>query len=212
MDHKPVSLADQVFERLEDDILTGKYQRGATLTENHLSEDMGVSRTPIREAIRRLEQERLIEISKKGIVILGITNEDIRDIYEIRLRIEGLAAASAAKSKNKENLAELKEALDLQEYYVTKEEPDRIKHMDSRFHELLYRLSGSAVLYDTLLPLHKKVQKFRQVSVENADRAVKSLSEHRRIFKFIAAHDADGAATAMTEHVKNAMKSILGEE
>lgn len=212
MNHKPVSLADQVFERLEDDILTGKYQRGATLTENHLSEDMGVSRTPIREAIRRLEQERLIENSKKGIVILGITPEDIRDIYEIRLRIEGLAAASAAKSKDKEKLAELKEALDLQEYYVTKEEPDRIKHMDSRFHELLYRLSGSAVLYDTLLPLHKKVQKFRQVSVENADRAVKSLSEHRRIFEFIAAHDADGAATAMMEHVKNAMKSILGEE
>ena len=78
LDHRTVSLADQVFERLEADILSGKYQRGEILTELKLSEIMGVSRTPVREALRRLEQEHLIEDTNKGSVVLGITDEKLR--------------------------------------------------------------------------------------------------------------------------------------
>ena len=94
---KTVSLADQVFERLEDDIITGVYPRGEILTELKLVEVLGVSRTPIREALRRLEQERLIAESGKGSVVLGITQEDLMDIMDIRQRVEGLAAFYAAK-------------------------------------------------------------------------------------------------------------------
>jgi len=81
MNHKTVSLADQVFERLESDILLGKYPRGAYLTELALVEDLGVSRTPIREALRRLEQEHIIEVSSRGILVLGVTSEDLADIF-----------------------------------------------------------------------------------------------------------------------------------
>ena len=73
LEHKTVSLAEQVFERLESDILTGVYQRGDVLTELKLVSDLGVSRTPVREALRRLEQEHIIEITTKGILILGVT-------------------------------------------------------------------------------------------------------------------------------------------
>ncbi|MBQ7314816.1 MAG: GntR family transcriptional regulator [Clostridia bacterium] len=209
IEHKTVSLADQVFERLESDILTGKYTRGEILTELRLSEDMGVSRTPIREALRRLEQEHLVESASKGIAVLGVSEDDLYDIYAIRIRLEGMAAARAAERANEETLADLREALDLQEYYVTRHDADRIKSQDSMFHEHLYRLSGSTTLFDTLYPLHKKVQKFRRASVQNEDRAEQSLNEHKRIFACLLARDAAGAEAAMTEHVKNAMNTIL---
>ena len=90
-DFRTVTLADQVFERLESDIIQGVYPRGEVLTELKLVEQLNVSRTPIREALRRLEQEHLIADTGKGSVVLGITAEDLVDIMDIRCRIEGLA-------------------------------------------------------------------------------------------------------------------------
>ena len=84
---KTTSLADRVFEKLENDIIFGVYPRGEILTELKLVEQLGVSRTPIREALRRLEQERLIADTGKGSVVLGITEDDLQDILNIRLRI-----------------------------------------------------------------------------------------------------------------------------
>lgn len=212
MDHKPIFLADQVFERLETEILSGKYARGEVITEMKLAEDLGVSRTPVREAIRRLEQEHVLESSSRGITILGVTEEDLCDIYTIRIRIEGLAAAKAAERVTEETIAPLREALELQSFYVDRKDPEHIKYMDSMFHEALYRLSGSMIFLDTLLPLHKKVQKFRRASVQSESRAEASLAEHRRIYEAILAHDPDAAAKAMTEHVENAMKHIYRKE
>ncbi len=209
IDHKTVSLADQVFERLESDILTEKYAPGEFLTELRLSEDMGVSRTPIREALRRLEQERLVESTGKGIKVLGISEEDLFDIYTIRLHLEGLAAARTAQRADDEGIKALRRAIDLQEYYVTRHDADYIKYEDSEFHELLYRLSGSVTLFDTLYPLHNKVQKFRRASVQNENRAEQSLEEHKRICACIEERDAEGAQHAMTEHIRNAMGAIL---
>ena len=83
---KTVSLADQVFEKLESDIISGVYPRGEILTELKLVEQLGVSRTPIREALRRLEQERLIQEVGKGSLVLGITLDDLVDIMNIRYR------------------------------------------------------------------------------------------------------------------------------
>ena len=96
-EHKSISIADQIFEQLERDILTGRYPRGEVLSEMRLSTELGVSRTPIREAIRRLEQEHLLEESGRGMVVVGISREDMLDMYDIRVRIEGRAAARAAE-------------------------------------------------------------------------------------------------------------------
>lgn len=211
LEHKTISLAEQVFERLENDILIGKYQRGAVLTELKLVTDLGVSRTPVREALHRLEQEHIIEITPKGILILGVTEQDLEDIFAIRLRIEGLASSFAAENMTAEQLLELKEALELQEFYVTKQDPEHIKIMDSRFHQLIYRYCGSAVLNDTLLPLHKKVQKYRRASVEDKARAQQSLSEHHAIFEAIAAKNATLAEKCTTEHIANAAQHILNK-
>ena len=212
LEHKTISLSEQVFERLENEILSGKYQRGEVLTEMKLVQDLGVSRTPIREALRRLEQEHIIEIRPKGIVILGVTRKDLEDIFKLRVRIEGMASYDTAKNITEEELGELRETLELQEFYVQKKDADRIKIMDSKFHQLIYRFSGSTVYFDALMPLHKKVQKYRKASVENEDRAKQSAREHRAIYEAIAAKDADLAEKYTVEHIQNAMDHILEKE
>ncbi|MBQ7089586.1 MAG: GntR family transcriptional regulator, partial [Clostridia bacterium] len=120
IEHKTHTLADQVFERLETDILSGQYARGEYLVETDLCQSLGVSRTPVREALRRLQQEHLLEETKKGLMVLGITHEDLQDIMELRLRLEGFAAARAAERITEDQLKELQETLDLQEFYLTK--------------------------------------------------------------------------------------------
>lgn len=208
LDHKTVSLADQVFEHIENDILSGKYSRGEMLSESRLCSELGVSRTPIRESLRRLEQEHLVEDTQKGLMVIGITEKDLEDIFLIREQIEGLAAAMAAKHRTEEQLKELKEVLEFQEFYLSKQDAEQIKHMDNRFHSTLYKLSGSMAFYDTLVPLHKKVQKYRKASVEMHSRAVASVEEHRLIFEAIAEGDAQKAMEYSRQHVMKAHDHI----
>ncbi len=206
--HKTVSLADQVFEHIEKDILSGKYTRGEIITEGKLSAELGVSRTPIREALRRLSQEHLIEESGKGSIVIGITEKDLDDIFLIRKQLESLAANIAAKHHTAEQLSELKETLELQEFYVSKSDTDHIKHMDNKFHNILYKLTGSTVFYDTLVPLHKKIQKYRQASLQSGSRAEASVLEHRKIYEAIAAKDEELAFKTAMEHIENAYNHI----
>ncbi|MBR4761951.1 MAG: GntR family transcriptional regulator [Clostridia bacterium] len=209
MDHKTVSLADQVFENLENDILSGKYQRGELLTESRLSQILGVSRTPIREALRRLSQERIIAETGKGSIVLGITEDDLKDIFYIRRKIEAKCAAQAAKNRTEEQLSELREAVEFQEFYLAKKDPDKIKLMDSRFHETIYRMSGSAVFCDVLIPLHKKIQKYRRASLSNSSRAAASVSEHRGIYDAIAEGNAKLAEQLFNKHLENAYNHMF---
>ena len=129
-DFRTVTLADQVFERLESDIIQGVYPRGEVLTELRLVEQLNVSRTPIREALRRLEQEHLIADTGKGTVVLGITAEDLVDIMDIRCKIEGLASYYAAKNAAPDGLARLQHILDLQEFYFEKRDAEHLREMD----------------------------------------------------------------------------------
>ena len=212
IEHKTISLADQVFDHLENDILSGKYQRGEILTESKLSAELGVSRTPIREALRRLEQAHIIEESGKGSVVIGINEKDLEDIFMIRKSLECQVAALAAKNRTEEQLKQLREALEFQEFYLNKKDPDQIKLMDSRFHETLYKLSGSTAFYDTLVPLHKKIQKYRRASVTNSSRAEASVAEHRKIYEAIESQNTALAAKYASEHVENAYKHIMRKD
>lgn len=209
--HKSVSLADCVFEKLENDILSGKYAYGELLTEVRLSEELQVSRTPVREAIRRLEQENILLVTGKGIVVQGITKEDIRDILEVRLRIEGIAARYAAQRMDEQQKTSLQEAVELQDFYVSRADSEHVQWQDHEFHELIYAGSGSITLQSTLVPLHRKAQKYRRASVENKQRAVQSVAEHHAICEAILAGNADEAEQRMVEHIRMAQKSILGQ-
>jgi len=206
---KTVSLADQVFEKLENDIITGVYARGEILTELKLVEDLGVSRTPIREALRRLEQERLITESGKGSVVLGITLEDLMDIMNIRQRIEGLAAYYATKNLTPDGLEKLRAISQLQNFYYEQRDVEHLRQMDDQFHEAIYELSGRTVIRDTLQPLHKKTQRYRKISLEVEDRIANSNREHHQIFQAIAAGDAEQAEKLIQQHITNVKENMI---
>lgn len=208
-EHKIVSLADCVFDKLENDILSGKYAYGELLTEARLSEELGVSRTPIREAIRRLEQEHILLVTGKGLKVQGITRDDIRDIMDVRVRVEGLAAFYAAQRMSDEDKKKLREALELQEFYAAKADSDHMQWQDHEFHETIYAGCGSLTLQNVLVPLHRKAQKYRRASVEKRSRAEASVREHRGIYEAIAAGNAQEAEQQMIQHIENARKSIL---
>ena len=206
---KTVSLADQVFEKLESDIITGVYPRGEVLTELKLVENMGVSRTPIREALRRLAQERLIEDTAKGSVVLGITVDDLIDIMDIRQRIEGLAAYYATKNITPEELEELRQINELQDFYYEKRDLERLRQMDDRFHVAIYELSKRSVICDTLRPLHRKTQRYRRLSIGSDQRLANSIQEHKDIFTAIASGNADLACELITRHIANAKEHMI---
>ena len=210
--HKTVSLADRVFDKLEDDILFGRYAKGEILTELRLVEELGVSRTPIREALRRLAQERLIAETGKGSVVLGITKEDLQDILNIRLAVEGLATYYATLNMTPEGLDELRHIVELQEFYTSRNDPAHIKEMDDQFHNLICTISGRQVIADTLRPLHRKIQNYRRSSMADTARARAATQEHRAIFEAMAAGDAERAKALTVEHITNAKASILGKE
>lgn len=207
---KTTSLADQVFEKLENDIIQGVYPRGEILTELKLVDQLGVSRTPIRDALRRLEQERLIEDTGKGSRVVGITEEDLEDIMNIRQRIEGLAAYYAAKNMTPEGLAELTHIVDLQDFYFDKGDAEQLRQVDEQFHDLICYLSKRTVIMDTLIPLHRKTRRYRRISMEDWSRTVNTRKEHKAIFDAMASGDADLAESLMAKHIENAKKHMLG--
>jgi len=206
---KTVSLADRVFERLENDIITGVYPRGEIITELKLVEQLGVSRTPIREALRRLEQERLIRESGKGSVVLGITVEDLVDIMNIRQRIEGLATYYATKNLTPEGLDTLKKISELQDFYYAKKDIEHLRQMDDQFHDTIYELSQRTIIRDTLLPLHRKAMRYRKISIEDPERMERSIREHKAIFEAIASGDADLASELITQHIIRAKENMI---
>ncbi len=213
MDYKTVSLSDQVFEHLETDILSGKYRRGEIVTELQLCSELGVSRTPVREALRRLFQEHLIEDTPKGTMVLGITPKDYLDMSEIRLRIEELAVRGFVANMTEDNRKELNEAVDFQEFYLTRGDVDHLRALDGQFHEIIYSGCGSRVLQDTLAPLHKKIQQYRHNALQAPLRAKNSVQEHRAILEAITARDADLAVEKMRQHIENAIdRALNGQE
>ena len=205
-----VSLADKVFEQLEQDILSERYPAGEILTEGKLSAALSVSRTPVREAVRRLEQAGLLKESGKGMIVVGLSKEDLRDIYEIRRRLEGLAARCATDGKDEELLSQLQEIVELQEFYTTKGDAAHIQALDSRFHKIIYQRCGS-ILRDTLSSLHHRIQRYRKDSVTDLERARKAAEEHRSIFEAIAAGDSGEAERLTVTHICNAYEHIIKE-
>ncbi|MBQ8881642.1 MAG: GntR family transcriptional regulator [Oscillospiraceae bacterium] len=204
------SLADQVFEKLENDIIHGVYQRGEILTELRLVEQLGVSRTPIREALRRLEQERLIEETGKGSLVLGITADDLLDIMNIRERIEGLAAYYACANMTDEGKEELAHIVDLQDFYFAKWDTEHLRRVDDMFHDAICELSKRTVIRDTLMPLYRKTRRYRKTVMQDKDRAALSLQEHHAIVEALQSGDPEKARAAMDAHMVKVKAYMLG--
>ena len=203
------SLRSHVFQTIREDILKGKYEENEELREATLGKELGVSRTPVREALRQLELEGLVNIiPNKGAYVTGITEKDVKDIYMIRSLLEGLCVRWAAEYITPEQLEELDEILLLSEYHLKKENSGQINDLDGRFHQVLYDASQSRILDHVLSDFHKYVQRARGKSVKTVERAAKSIEEHRGILNAIREKDAEKAEKLATIHIMHVMENL----
>lgn len=210
IDNKTASLEEQVTATLESEILTGKLASGTALTEQSLSKRLGVSRTPIRAALHTLAEEGLINlIPNRGAVVVGVTREDLIDIYKIRMRLEGLASALAAERISREDLATLRESVELAEFYISRNDTEHLKELDTQFHAIIYRASGNRMLNKTLSELHRNIISYRKMSLSVPGRLERSVGEHREILKAIEAGDAERADSLTCAHVAAALENML---
>ena len=211
-EHQDRSLRGRVFEKLREDILSGVYKDCDELREITIGEEMGVSRTPVREALRQLELEGLVSIiPNKGAYVTGITMKDVRDIYKIRSQLEGLCARWATQNITEEQIENLEEIILLSDFHLHKKgegQTEQVSEMDGKFHKIMYEASQSRILEHLLKDFHKYVQMARTMSIEAPNRAEKSIEEHREILNAIKAKDAERAEMLANQHILNVMENL----
>lgn len=204
------SLRGRVFHKIREDILSGKYKENDELREVAIGEELGVSRTPVREAFRQLELEGLIQIvPNKGAYVTGITRKDVQDIYMIRSLLEGLCARWATENITEEQMAEMEENIFLSKFHAEKGHYDQLAELDNRFHEILYEACNSKMLEHQLRDFHQYVLRVRKKTLSNVNRGRKSNEEHEQIMEAIKAKDADRAEALANAHMINAYNNMV---
>ena len=203
------SLRGRVFQSIREDILSGRYEQNTELKEAAIGAELGVSRTPVREALRQLELEGLVTIiPNRGAYVNMITAKDVQDIYVIRSMLEGLCARWATQSITAEQLDSMEETLCLSEYHTSKKNYEKLYELDRLFHEQLYEAGGSRILNHILSDFHDYVKMVRKATISTSSRSVTSTEEHRAIFEAIKEKDPDKAEALAKEHVKHTIESI----
>lgn len=203
------SLRGKVFHKIREDILSGVYKQNEELKEKSIGEELGVSRTPVREALRQLELEGLVNIiPNKGAYVIGITKKDVKDIYMIRTLLEGLCARWACEFITEEQINELEENIYLSDFYAKKQKFSQVVELDNKFHEILYETSNSKVLRHILSDYHHYLQRVRKVSLASEKRAIQSNEEHRAIIQALIKKDVKTAEALAREHIMNTIKNL----
>ena len=202
-------LEEQVFRTLEEEILSGERAPGTSLSEVAVGERLGVSRTPVRAALHRLKEEGLVEIvPHKGAKVIGVSIDEVMSTYYIRMRLEGLAVRMAIERLTEEEISALTRFVELSEYYSTKGDADKLKDMDTEFHALIYKSSGSRMLTRILSELHRNVKAYRRLWFNDPIKSRTSRNEHKEILDAIVKKDPDLAEELMLKHVEHAMENM----
>lgn len=204
-----MSLANQVFETIEKNILNGVYPQGEVLSESKLSEELGVSRTPIREALTRLETERLITTTPMGALVLGITDNDVRDMFKVKLHLDPIIVKMAASNISDEALDKLKDNIEQQSFYNSKGNLEKLRDLDTEFHDIIYAESKSPTLQYILTGIHHKLLKYRIASLKIEDRSDHSVDEHEAIYEALKSRDEMRVELLVLQHINHTYDTIM---
>lgn len=206
---KKSSLSEYVFDTIREAILNGKYKENYLLKENALATELGVSRTPVREALKQLELEGLVLlIPNKGASVIGFSKKDVKDIYEMRALLEGLCVKKAIENINDDIINELFEILDLNSYYLSKGKMDAILELDNKYHQVIYKAANSRMISQTLSDFHHYLERMRKTTLNDIERAQKSHVEHQKIANAIKERNVEEAQRLAIEHINNSMLNI----
>ncbi|NLY54441.1 MAG: GntR family transcriptional regulator [Firmicutes bacterium] len=206
--YKP--LREIVFEHLREAIIQGKLRPGERLMETQLAEEMGVSRTPVREAIRKLELEGLVVmIPRRGAYVSDLTVKDVAETFEIRSALEALAAGLAAERISPAESEELDQILVQIADSIEKNDLQQTVALDEQYHNLLYRASRNDRLVQILNNLREQIQRFRIASLGMPGRAQAVLQEHKGIAEAVAAGNSGLARCLAQQHIANAENVLM---
>lgn len=203
-------LRDVVFNTLRKAILTGELKPGERLMEIHLANQLGVSRTPIREAIHKLEQEGLvIMIPRRGAEVAQITEKSLKDVLEVRRALDALCAELACDRITEEGKHELKKACNDFEKATATGDVTTIAAADVALHDIIVVATGNKRLIQLVNNLSEQMYRYRFEYIKDENKHNHLIEEHRMIYDSIVRHDKEGAARAAKLHIDNQEKSII---
>ena len=203
-------LRDVVFKTIRQAILTGELKPGERLMEIHLANKLGVSRTPIREAIRQLELEGLvIMVPRKGAQVASITEKSMTDVLEVRLALEKLAVELACKRISYSQKDELKEALEGFETAVGNRDASEIAKADEAFHNAIFSATGNMRLGQMVNNLAEQMYRYRFEYIKDEGGRERLVEEHKRIYDAVIKGDIETATKEISVHIKNQEDSII---
>ncbi len=203
-------LREVVCETLRDAIRKGVLKPGERLMEIQLAEELGVSRTPVREAIRKLELEGyVIMMPRRGTYVANLSIRDVNEVFEIRTSLDSLASGLAAERITDEELERLQRLLVLIGGYIESNNMEKIVETDTEFHDLLYQASRNSRLVGIIFNLREQLTRFRATSMAFPGRLKETLEEHRRLVEAIAQGDVKEAQAAAEDHMEKSEQTLL---
>ncbi|MBP2639209.1 MAG: rspR 3 [Firmicutes bacterium] len=206
--YKP--LREVISETLREAIVSGTLQPGERLMEIQLAEELGVSRTPVREAIRKLELEGfVVMIPRRGTYVADLSIKDVNEVFEIRTALDILAAGLAVERITEEELEQLERVLVEIGEYIEQNDIEKIVAADSRYHDILYRASRNDRLVGIINNLREQFTRFRSISMAYPGRIKNTVEEHRQLVEAIAQRDIALAQRLAREHMENAEQTLL---
>lgn len=208
--YKP--LREVVTETLREAIVSGVLKPGERLMEIQLAEELGVSRTPVRESIRKLELEGfVVMVPRRGTYVADLSIKDINEVYEIRTVLDVLAAGLAAERITEEELEQLERLLVQISEYVEQNNVEKLIETDSLFHDVLYRASRNDRLVGIINNLREQFTRFRSISMQYPGRMKNTVEEHTRLVEAIAQRNPELAQQIAREHMENSEQTLLKE-
>lgn len=208
--YKP--LREVVCETLREAIISGILKPGERLMEIQLADELGVSRTPIREAIRKMELEGfLVMVPRRGTYVADLSIKDINEVFEIRTALDVLAAGLAAERITEEEIEELERLLVYIGEMIEEKNYEKIIETDGEFHDVLYKASRNDRLVGIINNLREQFTRFRSISIIQPGRLKRTLEEHRLLVEAIAQRNSEQAQQVAREHMENAEQAILAE-
>jgi DNA-binding GntR family transcriptional regulator len=205
-------LGHYVFENLKQAIVRGDFSPGNRLVESRLAEAMGISRTPVREAIHKLEREGLIKkLPQGGFYVLNLTREEVEETFGIRSVLESYAARLAAIKHQKEELEPLEEKIEEFQYFLNRGEMETLLKINTEFHSLLYAMSRSPKLIKMVNDLQDQIYRFRRIILKIETMAKTSNDDHRQMLSAMKMRDADRVETLVRQHILRGQKIVLKE-
>jgi len=211
-DQRHPQIRDKVYERLRQAMLKGLLKPGDRLVERKLAEQLGVSRTPVREAIRMLELEGLVShLPRLGSVVAQVTDTEVLEIYRIRAVLEGLAARMAAEKISEEQLQQLVNLLRSIETVAQTENQDQLETLHREFNDLIYRAAGSTRLYGMITTLVDHITRYARVGYCHPGRIAEATREHRQLVEAIKLRDGALAERVAREHIDNSRRAYFNE-